>query len=628
LAVKYLHCGKSVPWLIIVALLLFSKTISSQVIQGPESILNTFKQELNSVKNQNSDTLPLYSKYIKKLVNRGNFIEADSIFNANSLGFLAIQDSSKLINIYESRAYMYKVQRRFSKSLNDYLWLKSYYERSDDTQNLIKILNLLAEYYRAIGLYDLCDKHLNQSKNLFSNTVPSKSNLAYWYSRKAAWSNEYLKNQDSVVYYAKNGLDLAVASNDFETSALLLNELGYSEMARNASEKVILDYFNRAKDLLFKNERYRDYIEIMNNLAGYHFNVSKDLDKTLELLEAIIPVEDENDWYAPLQRSLEYACGVYQSKNMLKQYDDYLHRLFEVRLANQDSFYKILVDDQALTYEKSIASKELEVQEQKTKVAQKEAVSNKRAFIISMVIAVVLLLIALISFQINLRFRRKNELLSEQRNQIQSVNDELGKSLEQQRLLFKELNHRVKNNLSILTGLIYLQEVAEGNNEFKKTLGKLRNRIKSMALAHESLYNAEQVEKIDFQNYLNALFQELKNALSDGNKIKVQIDCKGFELDLKQAVPVAMIINELFTNSIKHGYTELHEGIISVKAYHGEAFSTIEYTDDGVGFGIKDAKNRTLGLRLVNLLLEQLDAKLIDKSEEKGVSFVIEIPNP
>ena len=100
MAVKYLHCGKSVPWLIIVALLLFNKTISSQVIQGPESILNTFKQELNSVKNQDSDTLPLYSKYIKKLVNRGNFIEADSIFNANSLGFLAIQDSSKLINIY------------------------------------------------------------------------------------------------------------------------------------------------------------------------------------------------------------------------------------------------------------------------------------------------------------------------------------------------------------------------------------------------------------------------------------------------------------------------------------------------------------------------------------------------
>jgi two-component sensor histidine kinase len=626
--VKHFNCLKTLFRLAILANLLCHQQLSSQEIEGPQKILTAFQQELNTIKTASTDTLPIYSKYIKKLVDRGNFSEADSIFTKNTLGFQAIQDSSNLIKIYESRAYMYKVQRRFSKSLNDYLWLKSYYERSDDNQNLIKILNLLAEYYRAIGLYDLCDKHLNLSKELFSNTVPTKANLAYWYSRKAAWSNEYLKNQDSVVYYARKGLDLAVDSNDFETSALLLNELGYSEMARNASEEVILDYFNRAKDLLFKNERYRDYIEVMNNVAGYYFNISKNPDKTLELVEAIIPVEDENDWYAPLQRSLEFACNVYLNGNMPQKYDDCLHKLFEVRLANQDSFYKILVDDQALTYEKSIASKELEVQEQKTKVAQKEAISNKRAFIISMAIAVVLLLLALISFQINLRFRRKNELLSEQRNQIQIANSELEKSLEQQRLLFKELNHRVKNNLSILTGLIYLQEVAEGNEKLKTTLGTLRNRIKSMALAHESLYNAEQVEKIDFQNYLNALFLELKNALSYGNKIKVKIDCEGFALDLKQAVPVAMIINELFTNSIKHGYTELHEGIISVKAYHGEAFSTIEYTDDGVGFGIKDAKNRTLGLRLVNLLLEQLDAKLIDNSEEKGVSFVIEIPNP
>ena len=612
--------------LIIALIMAFSWTTGlSQTIEGPQSIIIEFRQELK--KNQNpSDTLQIYQYYIEKLISRGNYIQADSILTASNFGFRPISDSSIYVDIIEERAYMYKVERRFAKSLEDYLWLKEYYERGKNNQKLIEIYNLLAEYYRAVGDHELCNKHLNLAKELFKVTIPTNENLAYWYSRKAAWSNEYLKNQDSVVFYTEKGLKLAEQTSDIYTRALLLNELGYSNMARNQPEEVLLSFFNTSKDLLFQNERYRDYVEVVNNISGYYF-VKEDFEKSIALIEDILPIEEENQWYNPMQTSLERAYGIYEYFGNNDKSDEVLHKLYEVRLKNMASYNAITVNDLALTYEKNLSEKELNIQEQKTLVAQQEADSNRKAFIISAIIALVLLLVAIVSFQINVRFRKKNELLSEQRNQIQLTNLELEKSLEQQRLLFKELNHRVKNNLSILTGLIYLQEVDEGNDEFRKTLGTLRNRIKSMALAHESLYNSEQVEKIDFQNYLNALFLELKNALSDSNKIKVEIDCQGFELGLKQAVPVAMIINELFTNSIKHGYKSVPEGIITIKAYHNEFSSIIEYTDDGIGFGKKDADNRALGLRLVHLLLEQLDAKFIDNNEEKGVNFVIEIPN-
>lgn len=605
----------------------FNLDAQGQSIEGPEKILTEFRNELINLENRKIDSLEIYRRYAKKLTKRGNFLHADTLFRQLSTMIKDINDSSIIADIYKDRAFMYKVQRKFTLSLEDYLWLKSYYEQKNDGQAKIEIYTLLAEYYRAVWKYDLTNSHLKLAEEMFKTIEPSTKNLAYWYSRKAAWSNEALGNQDSVVYYAQKGLDLAKNTDDFYTQALLLNELGYSYLGQKKEEAYFLDFFYKARDLLYEHEYYRDYIDVMNNISGYYF-LKGDNEKTIKIIEDILPIEEINQWYDPLVTSISRACAIYQSRGEKEKFDLGLHKYYEASLKNMESIHAVALDELFINYEKNLAIKELEVQAQKTKVAQKEALSNKRAFIISMVIAVVLLLLALISFQISLRFRRKNELLSEQRNQIQIVNSELEKSLEQQRLLFKELNHRVKNNLSILTGLIYLQEVAEGNENLKTTLGTLRNRIKSMALAHESLYNAEQVEKIDFQNYLNALFLDLTAALSFGNKIKVQIDCEGFKLDLKQAVPVAMIINELFTNSIKHGYKESQQGIITVKAYHGEAFSTIEYTDDGVGFGKKDAKNRTLGLRLVNLLSEQLDAKLIDRSEEKGVSFLIEIPNP
>ncbi|PIQ49382.1 MAG: hypothetical protein COW03_05420 [Cytophagales bacterium CG12_big_fil_rev_8_21_14_0_65_40_12] len=603
-----------------------TSSLFAQDIPNPGELVQEFKEKLSLQKKLNTDTLQIYAFYLKKLVERGNYQHADTIFNQLDLKHEPINGSSELVEIYKQRAYMYKVQQRLTKSLEDYLFLKNYFEASNDQTQLAELYCLLAEYYRSILEFDLCIKHLELASDLFKINPPRPEILAFWYSRKAAWANEFYHNNDSVLVYANEGLRIVEQTNDAYTKALLLNEIGFISKGNGGSQEVILDYYTRSKDLLLENERYRDYVEVVNNMASYHYQYAS-ITEAKRLLESIVIRSEENQWYRPLMTTYDLLAGIYRDLGEVNKSIDAREKSLIRQLNDCELINRIRVSDLAFNYEKDLARKELEVQSQKTQIAQAEASSNKTAFIISLCLALILLLIAIVSFQINLRFKRKNQLLNLQSQQIKKSNSDLERSLGEQKTLFKELNHRVKNNLSILTGLIYLQEVAEGNDNLKNTLGTLRNRIKSMALAHESLYNAEQAEKIDFQNYLNALFLELKNALSHGNKIQVQIACEGFELDLKQAVPVAMIINELFTNSIKHGYKESNDGVITVKAYHGEIFSTIKYTDDGIGFGMKDAKNRTLGLRLVSLLLEQLDAKLIDNSGEKGVSFVIEIPN-
>jgi two-component sensor histidine kinase len=612
--------------LFFLTIFIFGQQLSAQEIQGPKFIIREFSAALDAAKVQKGDSISVYAIYLKRLIDRGNFIQADSIFNSASAGFSNNSDSTAVAGIYKDRAYMYKVQRRFDKSLEDYLWLKSYYERNDSVQGLIEVYSLLAEYYRAIARHELSDSHLKIAESLIRKSGTSNELLAYWYSRKAAWSNESLGNNDSIIYYANEGLKLVSDTVGIHTKALLLNEIGFLSMNSLLDKDTIFYYFNMSKDLLYQNERYRDYVEVVNNMAIYNYRYGS-MPEAIGLMESIVQIEEDNGWYAPLEVTYKYLDGLYRDTGQQEKSAEMHEKAWETTIKNLQSGHTIQVSDLAITYEKDLAEKELEVQEQKTAVAESNAKSNKRAFSITAIIAGFLLIISVIVFQFNIRFRKKNEELGHQRDQIQQSNNDLEKSLSQQQILFKELNHRVKNNLSILTGLIYLQEIGESDLEHKETLSTLRNRIKSMAMAHESLYNSGEAKKIGFQKYLFELFRELGLALTDSERIATQIECEGFELELRQAVPLAMIINELFTNSIKHGFKNVDTGTIKVEAYHEKDHSIVKYTDDGVGFSIEQKGKRTLGLRLIKLLLEQLDATMTDESGETGVHFIFKIPS-
>lgn len=605
-------------------LLVTQNQLLSQDFNETDLIMESFR---NKVAQLNDDEkLSLFSEYTKTLVERGNYIQADSLLNLFDKEVLAITDTTALVPLIKTRAFMYKVQRRFSKALEDYIWLKEFYSRLGDKQELIEVNNLLAEYYRAVGNYSLCILHLEYSKALFNEVKPTTENLAYWYSRKAAWSNEKLRNGDSVIFYADFGLTLSKQTDDYYTQALLLNELGYSTIAKNEEIQKGLNYFNDAQQLLYENQRFREYVEVSNNIANFYFSQDR-LDTALNILKTIIPISEENKWYGPLQKSLEMTTSIYANKEDIKSWDKDLHKLYEVKLLNQNSLFNILKDELALNYEKEIAEKELEVQAEKTKAAQERANINLNRYLISTAIAFSLLLIATVSFWVNMKFKRKNKLLKEQRLQISKANDELEDSLNQQKTLFKELNHRVKNNLTVLSGLVYLQEVSEVNQESKNSFLTLRNRIQSMALAHQTMYSSEANEKIRFQTYLKDLFLELSNALSKDQNILLNIECENMELDLKEAIPMAMIANELYTNSIKHAFDNIEKPQINILAISSKNGIVFEYTDNGVGIIESQKTEKALGLRLISLLLDQLNATIIDMNPPNGVHFKISIPH-
>lgn len=611
---------------LLILILLFSdfKT-SAQEFISPSQVLEEFSYELQNIE-QYQDTVHVYLDFIKRLIKRGNYNKADSILQRSEQGFTSLGDSSILAELYEHRAFMYKVQRRYPKSLEDYLWLKTYYQRKNDDDALAKVYSLLAEYYRALSKYELMYKHLMLANDILKKSPLNKSNLAYWNGRMASWFTEYNGNTDSVEFYAKKSLELSIESGDYYTQALALNEIGFIALNLKKNDSLYLGNLKESMDIMQELERYRDYVDVANNYVRAITKTDREL--ALQLLEKIIPLEVENNWYSPMITSLNLIRDQYQHLGMMKEFDESMHKIYQARIDEIQSVNEVAVNDLALTYINQLTEQELQIQEQKTELAEVTAENNQRAFEITAIIALFMSIIALLIYRFNRNIHKKNKQLSQQRDKIQQSNLELEKSLSQQTLLYKELNHRVKNNLSLLTGLVYMQEVREDRNDFKETLGTLRNRIKSIALAHENLYNLESQSKIDFQVYLEGLFRELQNALMDAQKVEIIIRCPDFELEIQEAIPIAMIINELFTNSVKHGLKNVNSGQIKVKGYFDQDRAVIEYSDNGCGISKTASKRKNLGLKLVSLLLDQLDATLEDVLPEKGVHFKILVPNP
>lgn len=202
-------------------------------------------------------------------------------------------------------------------------------------------------------------------------------------------------------------------------------------------------------------------------------------------------------------------------------------------------------------------------------------------------------------------------------------------ALKEKDLLLGEIHHRVKNNLQVVHSLLSLQSSLIEDDAVKNMLMDSQNRIQSMALIHQTLYQSNNFAKVDFGDFLEALIPTLVNSYSvTGKQIVLNIDAKNIYLPINSAIPCGLLINELITNALKHAFTEANEGEISVNiTVENDARIHLIVSDNGKG--ISDELNLdtidTLGLRLVNLLAQQLNG-ILQIQRKKPTQFLLNFP--
>jgi two-component sensor histidine kinase len=178
-------------------------------------------------------------------------------------------------------------------------------------------------------------------------------------------------------------------------------------------------------------------------------------------------------------------------------------------------------------------------------------------------------------------------------------------------ILLQEIHHRVKNNLAVVSGLLQLQLFRINDSESRFILQKSTNRIMSIAKVHEMLYESENFDKIQFEQYLRELTTLITDSMDDlSTDVLFEYDIKVDSIDMHLGVPLGIIVNELITNSFKYGFTPSSEKRIKIEIFSDENRIFVEYSDSGVGIeNFEIASQKGLGFTLIKSLLEQIEAE-------------------
>jgi two-component sensor histidine kinase/CHASE1-domain containing sensor protein len=209
------------------------------------------------------------------------------------------------------------------------------------------------------------------------------------------------------------------------------------------------------------------------------------------------------------------------------------------------------------------------------------------------------------------------------------MTDELKASLREKDVLLKEVHHRVKNNLQVVSSLLSLQGRRMGDARSREVLDQCRSRVLSMALVHEKLYLSRDLSRVDLAEYVGSLLVELRRGQADG-RVQVSHRAEQVWMGLERAIPCGLILNELVSNALKHAFPDGRTGRVEVVlAALGVDRVELQVNDDGVGMpaAVDVGRTPSLGLEVVAALVGQLGAE-IEVAREGGTRIRIAIPLP
>ncbi len=220
---------------------------------------------------------------------------------------------------------------------------------------------------------------------------------------------------------------------------------------------------------------------------------------------------------------------------------------------------------------------------------------------------------------------RLNNELSSARRELLKKNAELERALEEKEMLLREINHRVKNNLMIISSLLNLQSRYVKDLDDLMLFKEAQTKARSMAMLHERLYRSGKHKRVEFGEYLQGLLKDLYYSFAHERKLKLETHIDDAELDINTVVPLVLILNELFTNAVKHAFPGESEGTVSVSFRRMNGTYRLEFRDDGAGLpeGFDWETSPTMGMQIIRSLAEQLNADL-NVTSDNGTCFSIE----
>lgn len=213
--------------------------------------------------------------------------------------------------------------------------------------------------------------------------------------------------------------------------------------------------------------------------------------------------------------------------------------------------------------------------------------------------------------------------------EAKSMSEKISNSLKEKEMMLREIHHRVKNNLQIISSLLKLQSLHAKDPESAEHFRNSQNRVKTMAMIHEKLYRSIELSKIEFGTYINELAKHILISYSiNPDNIKLIVNVKDIYLDIDTAIPCGLLINEVVSNSLKYAFPNSDSGTIEIELYLDEDnIYNLFISDNGIGLpkGINPQTSDSLGLKLINTLARQLGSKM-EVNTFNGTKYYLRFP--
>jgi two-component sensor histidine kinase len=489
--------------------------------------------------------------------------------------------------------------------------------------------------YKALDLYE----KLNNKRGI-ALCYASIGDLKYYersYAEGVEWCDKAIAilkplkaTEDLANTYRIKANDLLFSSTDYEETLATINtsinlykslgETGIPMMASVNWRGNVYKYMGRYDEAIadyqanFDNstkmglERY--LIPSLGNIGHVYLMQGKYKEALPYNLQAIDLIK-KTGRVRNLWENYMHVSNIYESLGDYKL-ALYYHHLYAQALEE-------FKDNTIFGLESEAQEKYLTGQKNATIYFQNEKIAQQKKTKTLYVLLTTLLAVILFGLLYNYRKRKRRNV------QLQELNSELDIKNKQNELLLKEIHHRVKNNLELVKSLLALQTAQLEESATKDAMIASQNRVQSMGIIHQKLYQGENLGHIEMKDYFINLSEGILDTFNAEDKIKIECAMDNLELDVDTAVPIGLIVNELLTNALKYAFPENGKGniLISLSQSTPETL-TLKVADNGIG-KTKDLapKGTGFGSQLIKLLTQQLNGKMAEDNVN-GTSVIFQ----
>lgn len=482
-------------------------------------------------------------------------------------------------NYVTNKSYIYLQLGLYAESTRE---LRREFYLKTDAQR--KDTNIIGNFYNDMGV------HFNRANNLDS--------AVFYFNKAKQYVDAKGKYDRDKTYY-----DFFSGLIDGNIASALAKRKKYKEAIPPLKKDIY--YSLKAKNLLSASNSYNLIAECYLELKEY--NLAR------KYIDSCKPLIAEIDELSPTLSNMLVEAKYYKYTGNLNKaaeyYDKYIHYKDSItktdnesKLINQQVSFELYQKESLLTEKEKII--------QKNKLLSEHQKTQRSYLLLGIVVLVFVILLLVINTQMNKR--RQAELFIKNKHIVQQKTA-IENALKEKEFLIKEIHHRVKNNLQIISSMLNLQAETIDNAAAKEVLQESRLRINSMALIHQLLYSKNNMLNVSISDYLSTLLSQIEKSYSGASSnVVTDLNCDNINIDLDTAIPLGLIVNELVTNSYKHAFKKTDSGTIKITFSKNEADNTytLGVRDNGKGFDASKSKTHSLGMELIQMLAEQLNSKM------------------